>query len=68
MLAAAAVLNWDIEQLGLQNTSPNAATQKEAYVKMAPGYDENDPATGVPLVVKLKRLLYGLRRGPLNWV
>ena len=33
---------------------------------MAPDYETNDKA-GVPLVMKLKKNLYGFRQSPKNW-
>ena len=33
---------------------------------MAPDYETNDEA-GIPLVMKLKKNLYGLRQSPKNW-
>ena len=33
---------------------------------MAPGYETNDEA-GAPLVIKLRKSLYGLRQSPKNW-
>ncbi|CAM9682894.1 unnamed protein product, partial [Sphacelaria rigidula] len=45
----------------------NAPVEEEVYVNMAPGYEENDPVTKVPLVMKLRKSFYGLRQSPLNW-
>ncbi|CAM9866800.1 unnamed protein product [Sphacelaria rigidula] len=61
VLAAAAEMDWEIWQLDVQPVFLNAPVDEEGYVKMAPDYEENDPATGVPLVTKLRRSLYGLR-------
>ena len=45
--------------LDVQTTFLNADVEEEVFVKMAPG--------GVPLAMKLKKILYGLRQSPKNW-
>ena len=37
------------------------------YAKLAPGQEATDGKTGVPLVMKLKRSLYGLAQSPVLW-
>ena len=52
--------------LDVQRTFLNAGVEEDVFVKMAPGYETNDEA-GVPLVMKLKKNLYGLRQSPKYW-
>lgn len=39
--------------------------EEDVFVRMAPGYEIAD-LSGVPLVMKLKKILYGLRQSPMN--
>ena len=52
--------------LDLKTTFLDADVEEGVFVKMAPVYKTNDKA-GVPLVIKLKKSLYGLRQIPKNW-
>ena len=38
----------------------NAGVEEKVFVKMAPGYERSNES-GVPLISKLKKRLYGLR-------
>ena len=66
VLGTAVEFDWDILQLDVQTAFLNANVEEEVYVKMAPGY-EKDEMTGVPLVMRLHKSLYGLRQSPMNW-
>ena len=46
--------------LDVQTAFLNVDVEEDVFVKMAPGYETNEEA-GVPLVMKLKKSLYGLR-------
>ena len=50
----------------VQTTFLNADVEEDVFAKMAPGYEIVDKS-GVPLVTKLKKRLYGLRQRPNNW-
>ena len=52
--------------LDVQTAFLNGDVEEKVFIKMAPGYAINDEA-GVPLVMKLKKSLYGLRQSPKNW-
>ena len=42
-------------------------TYEEVFVKQAPGYGILEAATGIPMVVKLKQAVYGLRTASCVW-
>jgi hypothetical protein len=66
ILALAAENGWKIFQSDVDAAFLNAPIDEEVYVHMPPGfkkYDEN----GEPLVLLLKRSLYGLVQSPRNW-
>ena len=66
MLVIAVELDYEVHMLDVQMAFLNADVDEDVFVKMAPGYETNDEA-GVPLVMKLKKSLYGLRQSPKNW-
>lgn len=61
MLAVASEMDREIWQLDVQTGFLNAPVEEDVYVKMASGDEENDPVTRVPLVMNLRKSLYGLR-------
>ena len=52
--------------LDVQTAFLNADVEEDVFVKMAPGYEIADKS-GVPVVMKLKKSLYGLPQSPKNW-
>ena len=52
--------------LDVQTAFLNAHVEEEVFVKMVPGHERSNEC-GVPLIVKLKKSLYGLRQSPKNW-
>ena len=66
-LAVAAALDLDVIQLDVQTAFLNAPLEEDVYVRLQPGFVQKDPASGVPLVMKLRRSWYGLRQSPQNW-
>ena len=66
MLAIAAELDYKVFMLGVQTAFMNAEVEKDVFAKMAPGYDMADKS-GVSLVMKLKKNLYGFRQSPKHW-
>ena len=40
---------------------------EEVFVKQAPGYGILEAATGIPMVMKLKQAVYGLRTASRVW-
>ena len=56
VLATAAEKGWTVWQLDVQSAFLYADVD-EVWVKMAPGYEAKDEATGVPLVMKLLKSL-----------
>ena len=67
ILAIAAELDYEVFMLGVQTLLLDADVDGDVFVKMAPGYEIVD-ISGVPLVMKLKKSLYGLRQSPNNLV
>ena len=67
LLATAAERNWTVMQMDVVTAFLQSRVKEDVYVKQAPGYEENNPISGEPQVMKLKRSLYGLRQSPVNW-
>ena len=67
MLAITAGLDYEVGMLDVQAKCLNADVEEDVFVKMAPGYETNNEI-GVPLVMKLKKSLYGLRQSPTKLV
>ena len=66
MLAIAVELDYEVHMLDVQTAFLNADVEEDVFIKMAPSYETNDEA-GVPLGMKSKKRLYGLRRCLKNW-
>ena len=66
MLASTAEIDYKIYMADVQTSFLNADVEEEVVVKMPPGYELSNK-TGVPLVMQLKKSLYGLRQSPKNW-
>ena len=66
VLVIAAELDYEVYTLDVQAAFLNADVEEEVFVKMAPGYERSNES-GVVLVMKLKKSLYGLRQSPKNW-
>ena len=66
MLVIAAELDYEVFVLDIQTAFLNADVEQDVFVKMAPGYEIADKS-GVPVVMKLKKSLYGLPQSPKNW-
>lgn len=67
VLATAAEKGWTVWQLDVQTAFLYADVEEDVWVKMVPGYEAKDEATGAPLVMKLLKSLYGLKQSPKNW-
>ena len=65
VLAIAAELDYEVYILEVQTTFLNADVKEEVFVKIAPVYERSNES-GVPLVMKLKKSLYGLRQSLKN--
>ena len=63
--AIAAVLDYEVYMLNVQTAFLNADVEEERFARMAPGYERSNES-GVPLVMKLNKILYGLRQSPKN--
>lgn len=63
----AASKGFHVQHLDVKTAFLNAPVEEDVYVKQAPGYEELDPETGQPLIMKLQKSLYGLPRSPRNW-
>ena len=66
MLATAAELDYEVHMLDARTAFLHANVEEDVFDNTALGYDTNDKA-GVPLVIKLKKYLYGLLQSPKNW-
>ena len=66
MLAIAAELDYEVFMRYVQTAFLNADVEENVFAKMALGYEIADKS-GAPLVMKLKKSLYGLRQSPRNW-
>ena len=66
VLVTAAEKGWTVWKLDVQTAFLYADVEEEVWVKMAPGYEAKDEATGAPLVMKLLKSLYGLTQTPKN--
>ena len=66
VLAITAELDYEVYMLDVQTSCLNADVEEEVFVKMVLGYERSNQS-GVPLVVKLKKSLYGLRQSSKNW-
>ena len=64
-LRVAAELDDEIYMLDVQTAFLNADVEEEVFVKILPGYERSNESE-VPLVMKLKKNLYGIRQSPKN--
>ena len=64
--ATIAELDYEVYMLDVQTAFLNADVEEEVFFKMGPGYERSNES-GVPLVMKLKKSLYGLQQSPKNW-
>ncbi|CAI7728504.1 unnamed protein product [Closterium sp. NIES-53] len=62
LLALAASLNLEVEQLDVCTAFLYGLLMEEVYMRQPPGYDD-----GSGRVWKLKRTLYGLKQSPRGW-
>ena len=62
-----AELDYEVYMLEVQTAFFNADVEEERFVKIPPGYERSNES-GVPLVMNLKKSLYGLRQSPKNWL
>ena len=66
VLTIAAGLEYKVYMQDVQKAFLNADVEEERFVQMTPGYERSNES-GVPLVMELKKSLYGLRQSPKNW-
>ena len=65
--AIAASEDWEVLQLDVQPAFLNAEVHEKVYITTPPDYESLDATTGLPKVMTLKKILYGLRQSPRNW-
>ncbi|CAB1119606.1 unnamed protein product [Ectocarpus sp. CCAP 1310/34] len=53
--------------MGVVTAFLQSNVEAEVYVRQAKGYEIMDEVTGLPLVMKLKKSLYGLKQSPRNF-
>ena len=66
VLAIAAELDLEVDQLGVKTAFLYADLEEEVFVAQTPGYETKDKDGG-PLVMRLEKSLYGLAQSPGNW-
>jgi histone deacetylase 1/2 len=66
VLALAAQRGWSVHQVDFNNAFINSDIDGEVYVQQPDGFVRRD-ANGAPLVLLLKRGLYGLAQSPRLW-
>ena len=67
LLAIAAEQGWNVINLDVVTAFLQSRMTEDVYVKQAPGFEIIEHGTGKPLVMRLKKSLYGLRQSPRNW-
>ena len=67
LLAIAAERGFVVETMDVVTAFLQSKMEEEVYVRQAKGYEIMDQETGLPLVMKLKKSLYGLKQSPRNW-
>ena len=67
LLAISTQHDWDIYTLDVKSAFPQSIIDEEAFVKQASGYGMLEAATGIPMVMKLKQAVYGLRTASRVW-
>ena len=63
LLAIAAVKNWEVEVVDVDNAFLNAPLKEEVYLDLPEGLGGG----GAGLVLKLNKALYGLKQSPRTW-
>lgn len=66
ILAIAAVQDWELEQMDVDNAFLQSSVNEDIYVKQPEGYQRHGP-NGEMLVCKLSKSLYGIKQAPRNW-
>ena len=67
LLAISTQHDWDIPMLDVKSAFLQSKIDEEVFVKQAPGYRILEAATGIPMVMKLKHAVYGLRTASRVW-
>ena len=66
LLALAAEMDWELEQLDVDTAFLYAPVDEEIYMQQPEGFQELDES-GESLVCRLLKSLYGLKQSPRNW-
>ena len=67
LLAISTQHDWDIYMLDVKRALIQSKIDEEVFVKQAPGCGILEAATGIPMVMKLKQAVYGLRTASRVW-
>ena len=62
ILALAAVLDWDIQQMDVKGAYLNGILKEEIYMRQPEGFGD-----GTPRVCRLRKTLYGLKQAGREW-
>ncbi|XP_073265014.1 uncharacterized protein [Populus alba] len=64
LLSLAANLDWPLLQLDVKNAFLHGDLEEEVYIDIPPGFTSS---SGIGVVCKLERALYGLKQSPRAW-
>lgn len=67
VLAIAAARGYNLTSVDIRQAYLQATLSEELYMTMPPSLPDTDAAEGNPLVVRLKRSLYGLKQAGREW-
>ena len=67
LLAIAASKDWPVSAMNVQTSFLNGKLEEDVFTKQAPVFETMDEIANRPLVIKLRKSLFGLRQSPSVW-